>query len=57
MAQNTETIERDYVKPAEAAPQFDKQHAPLPASDSDLHQKRFSVHNPRIRMAAKRGGR
>jgi len=52
MAQNTETIERDNVKPTEAEPQFDRQHAPLPASDSDLHQKRFSVHNPRVRMAA-----
>lgn len=52
MAQNTETIERDNVKPAESEPQFDKQHAPLPAADRDLHQKRFSVHNPRVRMAA-----
>ncbi len=52
MAQNTETVERDNVKPAEAEPPADKQHAPLPASDSDLHHKRFNVHNPRLRMAA-----
>ena len=52
MAQNTETIERDNVKPDEVEPQFDKQHAPLPVADRDLHQKRFSVQNPRIRMAA-----
>ena len=52
MAQNTETVERDNVKPAEAEPRTDRQHAPLPASDSDLHQKRFNVHNPRLRMAA-----
>ncbi len=52
MAQNTETVEQDNVKPAQAERQVDKQHAPLPASDSDLHQKRFNVHNPRLRMAA-----
>jgi membrane fusion protein (multidrug efflux system) len=54
MAQN-QTIERDNVgrvNEAEAEPQFDKQHDPLPASDRDLHQKPFNVHNPRIRMAA-----
>jgi membrane fusion protein (multidrug efflux system) len=52
MAQNTETIERDEVNQPEAAPVSDKQHAPLPASDGDFHRKSFSVHNPRVRMAA-----
>jgi membrane fusion protein (multidrug efflux system) len=55
MAQNTETIERDNAArdhPAEAEPQSDRQHAPLPASERDLlHQRRINVRNPRFRMA------
>jgi membrane fusion protein (multidrug efflux system) len=52
MAQNTETIERDNVTSADAEAPPERDHAPLPASDRDFSQKKFNVHNPRLRMAA-----
>jgi membrane fusion protein (multidrug efflux system) len=55
MAQNTETIEQDEADrdhPVVTEPQADKQHAPLPASERDLHQRRINVQSPRFRMAA-----
>jgi membrane fusion protein (multidrug efflux system) len=57
MAENTDTMTRDSgverqqesipQKPEERSP---TQHAPLPASDSDLRQSRINLRNPRFRM-------
>src|ERR1700680_749107 len=55
MGQNADTIEQDETAPDPAVahePQADKQHAPLPASERDLHQRRINVRSPRVRMAA-----